>query len=244
MKMWRRFLAGMLLFLGGVACTPEPIVPTATPTDVPTVTPVIFPTLPPAFTPTPSASATPTPLVVDALAGISVEPPLTLTLPSGWKYGYDTILFQEVGEVVSVPIALYQGEVEGGKGTIVLIWNFRSITTGNPFSSDYGTPNLWIDGLRLLRSLVFEATCNIGTEPQREYQVGGLLAVGTSFAVVDCPETPNTRGWFSALTVDDINFAFYVYTDPINAIDGNAKHQLQAILDSIIFNTAQFKLNP
>ncbi len=236
------------LLLGMMACSPQEALPTLTPTpsDVPTITPVVFPTLPAQFTPTPSLALniTPssTPILVEPLVGIEVEPPVRLSLPEGWRYGYDTILFRELGEVTSLPIALYQGDVTGGKGTIILVWNFRSVTTGNPFSSEYGRTNLWIDGLRLLRALVFDAQCNIGTEPQKEYRVGTLLAVGTSFAAVDCADTPNTRGWFAGLEVENVNFAFYMYTDPITAMDGEAQNELKAILDTAIFDFSQFSV--
>lgn len=235
---------GLVLLWMLAACTSAPL-PTATPTPtlVPTFTPYVRPTFPPTFTPAPTQAQTPTvtPVLVEPLTGIAVEPPLDVPLPDGWAFGYDTMLFQEVGDLTYVPIALYKGKVTGGTGTIVLIWNFRSITTGNPLASAYGQPNLWVDGLRLLRALVFDPRCNIGTAAQQNYTVGGLDAVGTQFAAVDCPDAPDTKGWFAGLTVDDVNFVFYVYTDPIDAMDGAAKQELQALLDRVVFRMADFQ---
>jgi hypothetical protein len=239
-------LVAALFALGLGACSPTTEATlTPAPTDVPTITPIVFPTLPPAFTAVPApATLTPsaTPLLVEPLTGIEVEPPFTLMLPQNWRYGYDTLLYQDVGEVKSVPIALYKGAVTGGTGTIVLVWNFRSVTTANPLSPDYGKPNLWVDGLRLLRALVFDARCNIGTEPEKQYRIGDLPAVGTSFAAVDCPDTPDTRGWFAGVTVENVNFVFYVYTDPISAMDGQAQAELTAILESVRFDFSQFRV--
>jgi hypothetical protein len=160
------------------------------------------------------------------------RPPLGLTLPEGWRFGYDTIVFQDLDTFTDVPLALYQGPVTGGQGTIVLLWNFPSFV---PFSvGNASRPSLWLDGLRLLRLLVFDPSCNLGTAPQRAYSVGGREAVGTTFSAVDCgEEAPDTRGWFAGLQVDGINYLFYLYTDPIEAMGGQAAFDLQAILDSV-----------
>ncbi|MEO8395709.1 MAG: hypothetical protein ABI700_22130, partial [Chloroflexota bacterium] len=64
---------------------------------------------------------------------------------------------------------------------------------------------------------------------------GGLQAIGTQFAAVKCPQLPDTRGWFAGLRQFEINFVFYVYTDPIAAMDGSAPNELQAILDTVQF---------
>ncbi len=241
--MFRTLLWRAVLLLTLAACAESPPAPTATPTLVPTFTPYVRPTLPPTNTPVPTPAQPPTvtPVLVEPLTGVAVEPPLDMPLPEGWAFGFDTMLFQEVGDLTYVPIALYKGAVTGGTGTIVLIWNFRSITTGNPLSAAYGQPNLWVDGLRLLRALVFDPRCNIGTAAQQRYTVGGKDAVGTQFAAVDCPDAPDTKGWFAGLTVDDVNFVFYVYTDPITAMDGVAKQELQAVLDGVVFRVADLR---
>jgi hypothetical protein len=51
---------------------------------------------------------------------------------------------------------------------------------------------------------------------------------------VDCPELADTRGWFAGLRQYNINFIFYVYADPIEAMD-TAEDELQAILNTIRF---------
>ncbi|PJF24317.1 MAG: hypothetical protein CUN53_18435, partial [Phototrophicales bacterium] len=95
-------------------------------------------------------------------------------------------------------------------------------------------PNLWADGLRLLRLAVIEEGCNIGTDLRREYSIGGLAATGTQFSAVNCPELPDTRGWFAGLQAQNLNFVFYVFTTPITALD-EAAPTLQRILDSVAF---------
>ncbi|MCS6836724.1 MAG: hypothetical protein NZ750_12000 [Anaerolineae bacterium] len=235
-----RYLAGVLLALLLAACgastptlTPSPA---PSPTTAPTETPYRRPTLPPTFTPPPGspspiAQITETTIFVSPLLGSAPPPPLALTLPEGWRFGYDTIVFQDLGTFTDVPLALYEGPVTGGQGVIVLLWNFPSFV---PFSaSNPARPNLWLDGLRLLRLLVFDASCNLGTAPQRAYSIGGREAVGTTFSAVDCDDAPNTRGWFAGLQVDGINYLFYVYVDPIEAMDGQAAFDLQAVLDSV-----------
>ena len=94
---------------------------------------------------------------------------------------------------------------------------------------------MWTDGTRLLRLAIVETGCNVGTDLRRNYSVGGLQATGTQFAAVNCPQLPDTRGWFAGLRQFDVNFVFYVYTDPIGAMDGNAPNELQAILDTVQF---------
>lgn len=238
----RAWLVGLIVVLLGAACAPEAPTPTVEPpTPAPTNTPFVRPTLPPTFTPavspTPTLDVTPspTPVLVQPLTGVRIEPPFSITLPEGWGSASDTFLYEELGDVVTVPFTLYQGPVTGGQGTILVLWNFRSVAAANPM----GTPTTerfnWSDGLRLLRYPVFEPTCNIGTEPERAFSVGGRPATGTNFAAVDCPELPDTRGWFAGLTVNDIPFVFYIYADPLEAMANTVPWELQAILDSIVF---------
>ncbi|XWX03683.1 hypothetical protein VZO05_14340 [Aggregatilineales bacterium SYSU G02658] len=240
---WMRGFIGLIVALLAAACAPAAPAPTAEPaTPAPTNTPFVRPTLPPTFTPavTPTEAAldlppTPTPVLVQPLTGVRIEPPFSITLPEGWGRASDTFLYEELGDVVTVPFTLYQGPVSGGRGTILVLWNFRSVAAANPLGTPTTERSNWSDGLRLLRYPVFEPTCNIGTEPERAFTVGGRPATGTNFAAVDCPELPNTRGWFAGLTVNEIPFVFYVYTDPLEAMLGRAPQELQAILDSIVF---------
>jgi protein-disulfide isomerase len=163
-------------------------------------------------------------------------PPLEIDLPEGWGRAYSTIVLQDIDAVRNVPFAIYQGAVTGGTGTIIVLWAFPNLMpAGNPLLQ--GTPvapDLYLDGTRLLRLAVIEERCNIGTDLRREYSIGGLTALGTSFAAVMCPEQPDTRGWFAGLQQFNLNFLFYVYTDPITAMDA-AQSELQAILDTVRF---------
>jgi hypothetical protein len=164
-----------------------------------------------------------------------VAPPIIIGLPPGWRTGYAVQFLRDVDADRTIPVAVYQGPVTGGTGNIVLLWGFPNLNLvpeqGIP---ETATPDLWLDGVRLLRLAVVEAGCNVGTDLRREYNVGGLTAVGTQFAAVDCPELPDTRGWFAGLRQYNINFIFYVFTEPIEAMDV-AEGELQAILNSIRF---------
>ncbi len=200
------------------------------------------------FLTTPSANSTadvqPTPTidpVIDStlaplLAQAGAPPPLEIDLPDGWGRAYSTVVLTDIDAVRNIPFALYQGPVTGGTGSIVLLWAFPNLMpAGNPFAQ--GTtvaPDLYLDGTRLLRLAVVEERCNIGTDLRREYSIGGLAAIGTSFAAVSCPGQPDTRGWLAGLQQFNLNFLFYVYTDPIGAMD-TAQGELQAILDTVRF---------
>ena len=172
----------------------------------------------------------------DPLAHEQVPPPLNVTLPEGWVFAYDALVLQDVDGIRAVPFAYYQGPVTGGVGTIVLLWGFPNLVRGAdaPPGAEI-QPDVWIDATRLLRLAIFEEGCNVGTDLRRNYSVGGMQAVGTQFASVDCPQLADTRGWFAALRQFNLNFVFYAYTEPITAMDGVAQDELQAILDSVQF---------
>jgi hypothetical protein len=168
-------------------------------------------------------------LELPAVTSEQTAPPLIIGLPQGWQTGYAVQFLRDVDADRTIPVAVYQGPVTGGTGSIVLLWGFPNLNLPEAV-----TPDLWLDGVRLLRLAVVEAGCNIGTDLRREYNVGGLTAVGTQFAAVDCPELADTRGWFAGLRQYNINFIFYVYADPIEAMD-TAEDELQAILNTIRF---------
>lgn len=214
--------------------------PTPTLTLVPSSTPTPPATATPAATATPEdTEPTPIALELTPLAGQGSAPPLTLDFPPGWAYGYDTLALVDIDNTLrAVPLAIYQGPVTGGTGTIVLLWGFPNFLTGSPLTlpgTPTPAPNLWSDGLRLFRLTLVDEGCNPGTDLERPYSIGGLAATGTQFAIVDCPESPDTRGWFAGLQVNGLNFVFYVYTEPISAMD-TARAELQAILDSAVFS--------
>ena len=63
---------------------------------------------------------------------------------------------------------------------------------------------------------------------------GNPTVPGTRFSAVDCPELPDTRGWFAGVQEGGINFVFYAFADPIDALS-SGQETLQAVLDSVTF---------
>lgn len=236
--MFRTFTLFMILFI--TACeTLAPPVPTATLTPVPSSTP----TQPPSPTPTSEPIAateeiilTDEPaleLVVTPLAGEGVVPPIRIDLPEGWRFFYDTLTVLDIDAGRTIPLAIYQGPVADTSaiGTIILLWGFPNLVAFDPNVTEV---NLWSDGLRLLRLTLVEEGCNLGTDLQRSYRIGNRAASGTQFSIVDCPETPNTRGWFAGLQEQHLNFVFFMYVEPIDAANQGLE-DLQAILDTVTF---------
>ncbi len=192
------------------------------------------PTPPPETTP----EATPEVLLINPLTkGEDLPPPIRITLPDNWGSAHDGLVFEDIGEVRVLPFAVYGGPLpQGGDGYIVLLWGFPATMGSNPLQPR--EPNLYIDGLRYLRIVLLEVGCNVGTDFQYDdYTIGGLPASGTQFAAVDCPTTTDTRGWFAGLNVDDVNFIFYTYAEPLAAMDGQEAF-FQAILDTVEFDVA------
>ncbi|QPC84285.1 hypothetical protein G4Y79_07900 [Phototrophicus methaneseepsis] len=236
--MWRLafklfFMPCLMMMLA--ACNAAPTEQPASP--VPTSTVYTRPTLPPIPTATidltaASVTATPTVTLLDPLIDLEIVPPLEIDLPDSWGSTYRTLVSNEIADVGMLPFALYGGPVTGGTARIVLLWGFASIASGNSTET-----SIWADGLRLLRQHIVEPQCNIGTDTERNYTVGGMPALGTVYSAVDCPEDlPDTRGWFAGLNVEGVNFMFYVYTEPMTAIPGPAEDEIQAILDSVTFH--------
>lgn len=227
-----------LMGMGFAAAQDNPTpVPTSTETNTPAPTAMV------SATPGPS----PTPIVIDPVLNIAIEPPLQIDVPDNWEVGYYVHLYRDLDErVETVPWAIYRGPIVGydetGEltevtGTIILLWGFNSVL--NPFSQQSGLTNPWLDGQRMMRVVLFDARCVLGLAPQKEYTIGTKSAVGTQFSAVDCPQDPDTRGWFAALVVEDINFAFYAYADPIQPVDSPFEAELQTILDTVEFNVAE-----
>lgn len=188
-----------------------------------------------ALTATPEA--TPELVPLQPLMGAEVPPPFTITLPPGWLAGFDVLVLQDIDAIRNIPFALYQGPITGGIGTIVVLWGFPNLISGQIDTFIEGaalSPDLYADGSRLLRLAIVEQGCNVGTDLRRTYPIGGLEAVGTQFAAVGCPELADTRGWFAGLQQFNLNFVFYAYGEPIDAVT-QAEPELQAILDTITF---------
>lgn len=177
-------------------------------------------------------------VVVEAAPGQGVPPPIDIVLPPDWIQVDDAIPLQDLDGLRVLPFTAYAGPVTGGDGFIILLWGFSSITVGSPGAENAGIVSIGLDGLRLLRLAVTDIGCVIGTdlELDREFPIGDRIAYGTYFQAVDCPESVDTRGWFAGLIYEGINMVFYAYTEPIEAMDGAAEDELQAILDSIVFD--------
>lgn len=236
--MLRTFALFMLVFV--TACEtlapPEPTatltpVPSSTPTAVPSETPTSEPILTEENLPT---EEPPLELMVTPLAGEGLVPPIEIDLPQGWQYFYDTLTVLDIDAGRTIPLAIYQGPVADASaiGTIVLLWGFPNLVAFDPNVSEV---NLWSDGLRLLRLTLVEEGCNLGTDLQRSYRIGNRAASGTQFSIVDCPETPNTRGWFAGLQEHNLNFVFFMYVEPIEAATQGIS-DLQAIIDTVTFH--------
>jgi hypothetical protein len=227
------------LFALIAACSPQaaPLltpVPTSTSTPLPTLQDVIIETDTPAPTEEP-----PIEVSFDLLAGEGLPPPFEITLPTGWQHAYDMMAIPDVDGIIrAAHLTVYRGPVTNGEGTIIVLWGFPNLIGGNPFVAP-GTPtpapNLWSDGLRLFRLALVDRGCNSGTDLQRSYPIGDRMGSGTQFAIVECPESPDTRGWFVGLQEEGLNFVFYLFAEPISTMD-SAQVELQAILDSVRFH--------
>ena len=189
-----------------------------------------------------NATEVPAELVFEPLVGQSLPLPVSLTLPSGWaQVMSDTLVIPDFDAIRTLPFVTWKGTVEGGTGSIVLLWGFPSIVSGS--LTELGTlptNTLWVDGLRLLRLAVTESGCNVGTDLERTYPLAGSNGTGTQWSAVDCPTTADTRGWFVGLQHENINFIFYTYIEPIDPAgmtpsEQVARDQIQAILDSVRF---------
>ena len=202
---------------------------------VPTLQASPLPTLQPSITPEPEVTPSSTPILVEAVLKEEVPPPLTMDLPDGWQFGSGVQAFNDIGDLRIVPYGFYTGPVTGGQGFIVVLWDFPNAISGNPFLDDGTEPDLYVDGLRLLRLVVLERECVIGTDLKMTYRIGGRAAAGTQFSTTNCPDIQDTRGWFAGVFEQSVPFVFYAYTEPITAMDGPAQAELQAILDSVQF---------
>jgi hypothetical protein len=245
----RLLIAGLMFALFLAACSNEPAPPLATslPTAVATNTIAALPTDTPAPTITatssPDVSATPTiPVItVEPVTNQLIPPPIDLQLPEGWQLGYQSIIIPEIDRARVYPVAFYTGPVTGGTGWLVIVWGFINVTEPVPGLGESSPINLWSDGLRLWRLLIIEPTCVIGTDVQRQFRVGGLTGVGTYVSAMECPDDlPDAAGWFVGLQERGMNFLFYMYTEPREALDGPAADELQNILDGINFRVEDY----
>lgn len=261
----RLMLIGLVLLLAACdALSPAPTAPptpTATLTLVPTATPTDLPTAAPTATatpePSPQADVTPTdefvPLIIT-----DIQAPITLALPEDWETLTDrsSLPLPEASGFSMVPFAAYRGPVTGGTGYITLFWGFTNVAPAFPAEGGTVPVNLWADGLRLLLFALLEPDCNVGRDPEPSlYRVGDGDAIGSGFWAVDCgassvdddiQPSPDVQGWFAGFQEDGLNFMFYAYVEPREAIV-SAQADLQAILDTVRVDTSvldPFKVTP
>ncbi|MEM9951864.1 MAG: hypothetical protein AAF846_09705 [Chloroflexota bacterium] len=207
-------------------------------------------------TETPDPNATLAPIELEPLLGVSTTPPVEITLPDTWQlalrdtYTYRDIVPDDDGTFETLPIDVYVGPLSNDTlGWIVMLWGYDTLipfspADGNITVEEYNERAAWLNGLRMLQFVVFDARCNIGTAPQRDYMIGNLTAIGTTFSAVDCPfEQPDTRGWFASLTVDGLNFSFFAYADPIQPAGSIVEFELQSILDTVVIDVESITIS-
>ncbi len=207
--------------------TASALPPTAPPSPRP-------PTAPPTAA---AASASP-----DAQAATSapywlpgVPPPLTITLPEGWRTLDMVVPFRALdGSLRDLPLTIYFGPLDKDVyGLIYLYWGFPN--TVDWASGEY---NLWADGVQILRGSLIGQACNLGLYDQQTFTVGGVEGVGANYQSSNCPDEPNSAGWFVVVRVAGGTFAFYTAVDPWEALPAY-RDALQAILDTVQFAPAE-----
>lgn len=195
----------------------------------------------PETTPDPEATPDVVQMFVEGLEEQAIDPPLSIDLPEDWLSGNSVVVVQDVTGFQTVPFTLYTGPVEGGQGFIIVLWGFQTLgDPGNPLipgDEDFGP---YLDALRLLRLALLEPECVVGTEPEREFTVGAVVATGANFVAEQCPVTADTRGWFLGTNQAGVNFAFYMYVEPLEALPGQAAFDMQAVLDTVVFEVEAF----
>ncbi|MEO1290595.1 MAG: hypothetical protein AAFV93_22865 [Chloroflexota bacterium] len=151
------------------------------------------------ITETPDPNATLAPIELEPLLGVSTTPPVEITLPDTWQlalrdtYTYrDLVASDDDGLLETLFIDVYVGPLSNDTlGWIVMLWGYDTLIPfspdlGNITQEEYNERAAWLNGLRMLQFVVFDSRCNIGTAPQRDYLIGDLNAIGTTFSAVDC----------------------------------------------------------
>ncbi len=86
----------------------------------------------------------------------------------------------------------------------------------------------------MLQGTVMDITCNVGHYDEQHFSIGGKQAVGAYYNTSQCPDTPDTAGWFAGINQFGMNYVFYVYIDPIDSYN-EGRPDIQKILDSVQF---------
>lgn len=196
---------------------------------------------------TPVIGTTPLPTLPAMERGSS--PGVSLVLPRGWRYGYFSRVSTDLLIQGQINLGIYTGPIRTGNGTIILLWNYPSISpmptamapgavieTPTPGGLDPVQQALWADGLRLLQGTVVDITCNIGHYGQRrDLTVGKLPAIGESFTASQCADEPDAVGWFAGIRQFDVDYLFFVYIEPAEQFN-DLKTDIQIILDTAVFS--------
>jgi hypothetical protein len=195
---------------------------------------------------TPGAGTTALPTQPALVPGSS--PPFDIDLPANWQYGFQSLPIRDRLVQASMNVAVYKGPIQGGTGTIIVLWGFPSLgppptpaggqlpgtVVPGTLSPDMQQQMLWADGLRLLQGTVVDITCNVGNHSRGEFKIGGQPAYGEYFAAVQCQAEPDATGWFAGLNQYGGNFLFYVLIEPPQAYN-NGRSEMQKILDTVVF---------
>ena len=209
---------------------------TPTPTPQPASPADLF--APPA-TPDPESTPEVIQVFIQGAEGQELDPPIVIKLPENWQALNSTIAIEDIIGLRVYPYTLYTGPVSGGQGYIILLWGFESVAGRNPETQE-ALIDPYLDALRLLRLAVIGSDCVPGTDVRREFTIGERTVEGANFSAYRCEETVDTRGWFFGLTEQGMSFAFYMYAEPIEAMDGNTPFELQDILDTVEFRVDDF----
>ncbi|MFW5748837.1 MAG: hypothetical protein ACOCYT_04405 [Chloroflexota bacterium] len=208
--------------------------PTPTPPNIPYALPFLRTPLPP--------TEPPPDFVIAPAEGQEIDPPISIELPDDWVSLNNTVMIRDLTGLRLIPFTVYTGPVTDGQGYIVLLWGYETIgRQGNPLAGEQPEYGPYLDALRLLRLAVVGTDCVTGTDVEREFSLGEVTTTGANFSTYRCEETTNTRGWFLGTQQDGLNFAFYAYAEPIEAMDGEAPFELQAILDTVTFEVEAFR---
>ena len=222
--------------------------PAATVSSAPSSTPNLTPSATSALVAAMSLTPNLTPVATNApfVPEPGAPPPLTLTLPKGWRATYTRLpVVDQVGEAL-INVAAYAGPVTGeaqttGTGFIYVLWNYPSLAPANPGAlpksvTDFQKQQILGDAYRLLRGTVFDVSCTFGTYGHNDFMIGKLPAYGQTFQSTACQDnSPDVVGWYAGLYQDGTSLLFYAYIQPV--ADYNlGRPDLQTVLDSVVFN--------
>jgi hypothetical protein len=231
----RRTALPTLTPIGGVASAtfaPPTIDPNAPPTATSALIAQASATLPPGISPTPSATL---PSVQPGAA-----PPFTIDLPEGWNYTYTLIPINDLAGPVTVNVASYSGVIGGGRGFILVLWNFPTIVPISPRAiptnvKDIQDQSSFSDGYRMLRGSILDTACAVNIYGRNYFKIGGREGLGQLYQTSGCLDNrPDLIGWYAGIWEGGKQYMFYSYVEPPQAYN-NGQAALQAILNTVKF---------